>query len=124
MADRDIEEAIDEVEHEVGRLVVELVTEIVANLREETPVETGHARANWVPSIARPYEDIVDGNDTTVQENALMAILRYQIDDGTAFISNNVPYINRLNDGHSDQAPVGFIEDCIERGLNTVERRR
>ena len=32
-------------------IVKATILEIDANLREVTPVATGHARANWVPSI-------------------------------------------------------------------------
>ena len=37
---------------------------------------------------------------------------------GRSFITNNVPYLlgtNSLNDGHSTQAPAGFIEGVLDR---------
>ena len=34
-------------------------------------------------------------------------------DDLPAFITNNLPYIKRLNEGWSKQAPAHFIEQVI-----------
>ncbi len=34
---------------------------------------------------------------------------------GRLFLSNNVPYISRLNDGSSGQAPAGFVQAAIAR---------
>ncbi len=38
------------------------------------------------------------------------------------FISNNVPYIGRLNNGHSAQAPSGFVEMAVRRAAKLVEK--
>lgn len=112
--------------------------EVTANLIEDTPVDTGHARANWLPSIGAPMTEIVgssDSVDSGTQATAIAEIAAYgeslrgvrsffsfasALLGGTEaeiYISNNVPYINRLNQGHSPQAPPGFIESAIERGV-------
>ena len=41
-------------EREVAHVVAVVVTEAVANLQEATPVATGWARANWLPSVGQP----------------------------------------------------------------------
>jgi hypothetical protein len=40
------------------------------------------------------------------------------------YISNNLPYIDRLNKGHSKQAPAGFIESAINAGLTAIRKAR
>jgi hypothetical protein len=35
-------------------------------------------------------------------------------------ISNNLPYIGALNDGHSKQAPADFVRLAVMDGLATV----
>ena len=66
--------------------------DLMAGLILATPVDTGQARNGWQIDTA--------GGQTTVE--------------------NRVPYINRLNEGHSKQAPAGFVENVIDdvtRGL-------
>ena len=41
--------------------------------------------------------------------------LIYEKKDNVAYITNNVPYINKLNDGHSSQAPAHFVEAAIDQ---------
>lgn len=73
---------------------LELARRIVAKLQRPpeqggTPVDTGYARSRWVIAELGPNIDIV----------------------------NDAPYIMRLNDGWSKQAPMGFIERCIDEAL-------
>lgn len=35
-------------------------------------------------------------------------------------IDNDAPYIMRLNDGWSEQAPAGFIERCIDETISEM----
>ena len=105
-----------QLERQVAKATTMLVLEIDANLRETTPVDTGNARAHWVPSVGA--ESPLDDHDAGVA-----AVLRYKLADGKAFISNHVPYISMLDLGHSRQAPAGFVEAAIARGLETVQSR-
>ena len=123
---------------EVEQACKALVLEINRELRKSgsgTPVDTGHARANWVPSIGVPFEGEVGarpagGRDSGGRfagnsENAagVAAVMRFKLGDGVLYLSNNVPYINRLNYGHSKQAPRLFIEACVDRALATIQAR-
>lgn len=118
-------------EEAVESAVTSLGVNITAELIERTPVDTGWARANWVPSIGTPFT----GNDEALndaareaavpaqgarQETATASLLAYQIGRGSVFISNNVPYILALNEGSSDQAPAGFIQDAIQAGIRSL----
>jgi hypothetical protein len=40
---------------------------------------------------------------------------------GSIFIANNLPYIVPLNNGHSQQAPMGFIQTAILNGIAAVK---
>lgn len=132
--DPEIDAEMRRLEREMSEAMREVVTEIVARLQEATPVETGHARANWIPSIGSPVTE-EDGfvaqrkngdrrtNAGAAQRAGLREILRYNLSDGDVFISNNVPYIQILNTGTSDQAPRFFIEQAIEQGADAVQAR-
>lgn len=85
-------------------------------LVKTTPVDTGRARSNWLVSLNAPKIEIVEPgilNDTT------SILHKYSIDD-KVYITNNVPYIRRLNDGYSVQAPAGFVEMAIQIGKNNM----
>lgn len=110
-------------------VVIRLGLNITANLVETTPVDTGWARANWVPSIGaskrtpevrQPTSALVQGQ-AALQAAGQAGLLSYKIGAGSVFISNNVPYIGRLNDGSSTQAPTGFIQAAIRRGVAQTE---
>jgi hypothetical protein len=103
-----------------------LVLDINRRLRRNpsrggTPVDTGHARANWVPSVGEPFAAEVDGD--AAHSSGVADVLAYELGDGPAWVSNNVPYILRLNDGWSAQQPAGFVERAIAEALLAAEQR-
>lgn len=96
---------------------------ITDRLIRTTPVDTGWARANWVPSIGLPVtypEGSKAGVTRASQQQGLARVVGYRIDQGAVYISNNVPYIQRLNEGSSRQAPAMFVEAAIEQGVNAA----
>lgn len=97
-----------------------LILEINRELRKATPVDTGNARASWVPAVGSPFRgDVAAGS----VDQGVGAILSFKLGDGVLYVSNNVPYIRRLNDGHSKQAPALFVEAAIDRAFVKVEAK-
>lgn len=105
-------------------LIRKMTFDVVANLRKAgpeggTPVDTGWARANWIPSIGGEPASEPTGSKTSVGsaeaalQGGLGSVLGYKLFNGPVFITNNVPYIIRLNDGSSGQAPRGFVQAAI-----------
>lgn len=87
-----------------------------------TPVDTGRARANWLVGLSNPVTEEVEQEDpsgvsTIAQGNARILTRRR---GQTIFISNNVEYINKLNEGSSSQAPAGFVELAVQAGSRAV----
>ena len=97
-----------------------------------TPVLTGHARHNWMPSIntqvTEEQEGVFGGDRTgepiTSQERLRWKAVRKELQSmpigQTVWICNNVPYINRLEfggypdgpntvNGFSKKAPQGMV---------------
>lgn len=106
----------DAIKSFVDDIVIRISIEATANLTEATPVDTGFARANWVPSIGAPSAETSLG----AQEAGIAAMIGYTASQGPAFVTNNVPYIGALNAGSSTQAPSGFVEQAIERAVATT----
>lgn len=119
----------------VELIVKKLVLDIVANLVRApseggTPVDTGWARANWIPVIGsstsrrvnRPGDDNQTRGAAVIlagqQQSAVATVAAtYRLSMGKVYILNNVPYILKLDQGHSKQAPKGFVRRSIEKAV-------
>ena len=76
-----------------------------------TPVDTGRARANWQATVGSPVQGPIDSVDPTGAGSVstiLPAIGAVQGDE-PIFLTNNLPYIERLETGWSQQAPAGMV---------------
>lgn len=102
------------VEQAVARVAVNVTHELVAT----TPVDTGWARANWIPAVGSPAR----GTGQSRQAAGLAEVVAFKLADGQAFVSNNVPYIRRLNGGSSKQAPSNFVEHAVAKGVQESRR--
>lgn len=83
----------------------------------------GHFRRNWIVSIGGFNDTEIEGTDKTGANtfaNAKHEIGRFQNRPKIGpnlVIQNNVPYANRLAQGHSTQAEAGWVDDEIAAAL-------
>jgi hypothetical protein len=132
MASQRVRVVVKSLEGFIDAVMKKLTLDIVANLRSApdtgygTPVDTGWARANWIPQIGSPRtstegtrEAAELGNVSTAGQEAGLAsvVTSYTRERGAIYISNNVPYIVRLNEGSSKQAPKGFVQNAIAKAI-------
>ena len=88
-------------------------------------MDTGRARSNWIASVNTPSrkeveayapgEDLGSGEMANAQralDQAATTIAQVRQGD-TIWISNNLAYIQRLDDGYSKQAPAGFVDRAV-----------
>jgi len=112
-----------------SQLAVDTALAIVGDLVYHTPVDTTKALSNWTVTLDAPASDYLPafypgkGGETQVasaQEALALAkaVLAKKQPGQTIFISNNAPYIVRLNDGYSGQQPAGFVERAVLIGRN------
>lgn len=80
---------------------------------ERTPVDTGRARASWTiiagetPDRSVAPDDFAGG---ALAGNAAAKNRQGSVALATSYvISNNLPYIEALENGHSQQAPSGMV---------------
>ena len=139
MASPKVNIVISELNKLVEATMVALALEILANLiaspaRGGTPADTGWARANWVPNVGEPITEPIGrppkrGEQLSAEARTARAkgealLLRYKLGQGPINITNNAPYIGRLNQGWSTQAPAGFIQAAVARATKTINQRR
>lgn len=84
-----------------------------------TPVDTGAARANWY--ITRDTEGRNFDKKKTKSSRETFTRVRSLGSFNTLYVNNNAPYIVRLNEGHSVQAPAGFIDRAVVDAVNRWE---
>ena len=104
------------------RAVINITLRVTRELKLHTPVDTGWARANWIPAVGRPQPTAVGSRGNAGAAEAVGAagsarVLGYRLRRGKAFVTNNVPYIEVLNNGHSKQEPAGFVQRAIRQGV-------
>ncbi len=116
-------QAVGRFERFVEQVIRKIVLDVVANLVKApseggTPVDTGWARSNWLVNLAVPPAGTLGSRDAVqTHPSPLAAMLSYKLRFGQVYMSNNVPYITRLNDGYSKQAPAGFVQAAILKAL-------
>lgn len=122
-----LERRVNKLDEEASNAAVQVALTILGDLVYVTPVDTSKALSNWQASLDEPPSDSIQpyypGEQGSTQRasaqaalNAAKAILRGKKPGDTIYLSNLLPYIRRLNDGYSAQAPAGFVERAVLLG--------
>lgn len=96
----------------VLRAKQDLARTALTRVVERTPAVTGHARGNWQVSIGGPATGVVAGADPSgaaTLANGVTTIMADRDPFATVWITNNSPYIQRLEQGNSQQSPAGMV---------------
>jgi hypothetical protein len=123
----------------IGRLASDVAVQaalvVMADLSERTPADVGTALSNWQVTLDTPASEIIPAyapspkgkvikrvwthavdplatiaaNAPSVMDNA-RSVLSHKQPGQPIFITNNMPYIQLLNSGSSEQAPAGFVD--------------
>lgn len=109
----DLERFGEVTEEQATTIFQKIILELDKRVVLSTPVDTGRARGNWFPSIGAPSTQRMDDAEDESGSQAISAIASIagsaRLGD-VAWLTNNLPYILPLENGHSDQAPLGMIE--------------
>lgn len=108
----------NELRQRADTLVAVVVLETDAKLKEQSPVDSGRFRASWRISEGEIDASVNTEADTTPQQ------YNEEIKAGKDYyLTNSLPYAQRLANGHSKQAPSGWVELIamgIESRINQV----
>lgn len=125
----------DGVRTNAGNLVRKVAVAIDQTVVLGTPVDTGRARSNWQVSLDNPADGTRAAFSPGTEQSTSGANARAAIAEGRAtiakhqdgqaiHITNNLPYIGRLNDGWSAQAPAGFVQDAVVTAARAIKGAR
>lgn len=120
----------------IGKAVHIAVTEGIYNgILRRTPVLTGRARGNWFPTTGVPSEEVGEhvfggsrtGEPVTGEEKGKIKTIVAKLEalplgETTAYITNNLDYIQRLEDGHSQKSPpAAMVQGTIINALEGLQ---
>jgi hypothetical protein len=125
----------------------EVALSILNDLVQVTPVDVGTAISNWQLSLDAPALDIVPAYAPSPKGRTKAGVWTHAVDPiitsqnnlplildaakrvlaarqlgQTIYLANNLPYIQELNDGSSEQAPSGFVDRALILGREVVAR--
>lgn len=119
--ERFAEKAGDRATEVVRKVAIEVLSSVVL----KSPVDTGRFRGNW--NVA--YGGIDYSTDSAEDKNGSAAIYRgvsyllsSNLPGATIYITNNLPYAHRLEDGYSKQAPNGMVRLTVVEFNQFVKR--
>ena len=96
---------IGDLGHKADILLGVIVLETDKKLKEQSPVDEGTFRASWRISETEIDESVNKEGDTTTQNYS------NKIEIGNNYyLTNSLPYAQRLAEGWSQQAPSGWVE--------------
>lgn len=127
-----LEKKIKLIEEAASKTAIGAALIVVEDLAFTTPVDTSEALSNWLTTLrsetsARiPARFLGEGGSTrtasaseTISE--ARSVLAGKKPGDAVYLSNNVPYIRRLNEGYSRQAPAGYVERSVMIGRKSLK---
>lgn len=111
---------------------VKVALTIVGELAYKTPVDSSKALSSWFVTLGSPSTTIgqahfVGQDGSTKNASAAetlanaKAVLANKKPNQIIYISNNQPYIKRLNNGYSEQQAAGFVERAVMVGTRNIK---
>lgn len=103
-----------DVRGESDKVVRTATLELFSGIIRSTPVDTGRARGNWQTSVGQPQGGTLERTGM----DAALAEVQATVPEGAGqlvYLSNNLPYIERLENGWSQQAPIGMVRINVDR---------
>ena len=89
---------------------------------KDSPVDTGRFRGNWQTSTSSPATGVtINVSPSGSSAISAMTSLVQSLNDGrVTFLTNNLPYAERLEYGYSKQAPGGMVRKNVARFQSIV----
>ena len=87
----------------------------------KSPVDTGRFRSNWNVTASAPnftYSETVKPSRSDSETSKALTLPV----GGVVYLTNGLPYANRLEYGYSNQAPAGMIRTSVAEFNRFVDR--
>jgi len=98
-------------ERQASQIFRKVALDLDAAVVLDTPVDEGRARGNWYPSINTPSNEVdEDSLGAAKSLNRLNGVIGKAKLGQVIWLTNNLPYIIALENGHSKQAAEGMVD--------------
>lgn len=111
---------VNRVNRRIDTVIRKSTIELFGQVIKMTPVDTGRAKGNWQCSVNSPITSEIERDDGS-KSQSLSSSKAYSDVVSTVpragnvvWLSNNVPYIRKLEYGSSNQAPGGMVRIAIQ----------
>jgi hypothetical protein len=129
----DLEKFSALIDVEIGTVVRKVAIDLHDNIVRRTPVDQGRARNSWAMTLDSPAPatgddldpgPIYNGDADGQQAKATQGVLQSLQDNPyrVVWITSNLIYIVRLENGHSQQAPAGMFAVSVAEAELEIER--
>ena len=116
-----LEPAQKELMEKLSKIGLAAAIQVFNNVIIETPVDTGRARGNWQCTLNKPSAAVLDEKAAKVSKTDITPdIAPWKITD-IAYLTNNLPYIEPLEVGTSDQRPNGWVRANVAKGQKALD---
>ena len=96
-----------------NQVVNKVALEVLKSVVEKSPVDTGRFRGNWNFAYGNIDYSTKDSSDKSGGSAIARAALSFNTSGQDIFITNNLPYAQRLENGYSNQAPTGMVRITV-----------
>ena len=111
---------------EIGTAKRAIVFNIFKQVIQKTPVATGRAKGNWFITENAPSTQVSQTTDMTnkggIGPEAQKQLNNITLNLGLDFLTNNLPYIGRLEFGSSSQAPSGMVRTTLRQFTSIAKK--
>lgn len=119
----DLSKAIEKAKDHAELVARKITLELFSNVILKSPVDTGRFRANWNCSIGsadKSTSAATDKEGSGAIGRMRAEVTKFTLNGQSIFLSNSLPYAERLENGWSDQAPQGMVRLSVMEVQNHV----
>lgn len=120
----DVSKFVEKAKKNPEKVMRQVSIKLFSAIIKATPVDTGRARNNWFASGSTPSQETTTygalQGTATIQRAT--TVINTASDWHEFTLTNNLPYIQRLEYGWSKQAPQGFVRVNVGRFQNLIDQ--
>ncbi len=91
---------------------------------KQSPVDTGRFRGNWQATINTPASGTIGvvGVKTSDVDHPEQKLSGSELKD-SLYLTNNLPYAEPLENGHSQQRPAGWVRTTVLSAQSELDKK-
>lgn len=119
--------SVDQTKQNYDQAFRAMALQLFSSIVIRTPVDEGRARGNWQVTINSVANGTTEDRDKSGQRTITKGsqAIANRSGDQTLYFTNNLPYIEPLENGWSEQAPAGMVRVTLtefEQALRKAAR--